>query len=132
MLSLWCSKKEFMTASQLPCCSRDRSGYLCPSSMAPPLISRAFPTPSPALRRKGYQGRSPWLDSPSAEKRTPGDSVAAPSARTFRPDPRCAHAEEGAIDDGSFHTRRTVTSATAIATFSDDSMLQHDSYGRHM
>src|SRR5258708_26692332 len=61
MLSLWCSKKEFMTDSQLPCCSRDRSGYLCPSSMAPPLISRAFPTPSPALRRKGYQGRSPWL-----------------------------------------------------------------------
>ena len=37
-----------------------------------------------------------------------------------------------AIDDGSFHTRRTVTSATAIATFSDDSMLQHDSYGHHM
>ena len=36
------------------------------------------------------------------------------------------------LADGSFHTRRTVTSATAIATFSDDSMLQHDSYGHHM
>src|SRR5260370_16876979 len=61
MVSLWCSKEEFMTASQLPCCSRDRRGSLCPSSMAPPLISRAFPIPSPTLGPKGYRGRSPWL-----------------------------------------------------------------------
>src|ERR1700738_1582458 len=61
--------------------------------------------------------------------------------RPMTPPARCGtifmttHAIEGttsAIDDGSFHTRRTVTSATAIATFSDDSMLQHDSYGHHM
>src|SRR5260370_40752362 len=61
MVSLWCSKEEFMTASQLPCCSRDRSGYPCPSSMVRPLISRAFPIPSPTLGPKGYQGRSAWL-----------------------------------------------------------------------
>jgi len=29
--------------------------------MASPLISRAIPIPSPTPRRKGYQGRSPWL-----------------------------------------------------------------------
>src|SRR5215469_8227903 len=60
MLSLWCSKKEFMTA---PSCRAAAGivGYLCPSNMAPPLISCVFPIPSPALRLKGYQGRSPWL-----------------------------------------------------------------------
>jgi Ca2+-binding RTX toxin-like protein len=36
-----------------------------------------------------------------------------------------------AYDDGFFHTRTTVTSATAIATFSDISMLHQDSVGQH-
>src|SRR5262249_54457680 len=61
MLSLWCSKKEFMTAPGLPCCSRDRSGYLGPSNMAPPVDIPCLPIPSPTLRRGGYQGQSPWL-----------------------------------------------------------------------
>jgi hypothetical protein len=35
MLPLWCSKKEFMTASHLPSCNWDPGGYLRPSNMAP-------------------------------------------------------------------------------------------------
>src|SRR5215475_1888274 len=47
--------------SGLPCYSRDRSGYLGPSNMAPPVDIPCLPIPLPTLRRGGYQGQSPWL-----------------------------------------------------------------------
>lgn len=50
MLSLWCSKKEFMTA---PSC-RAAAGIVA-------AISASQTGPSPTLRRGGYQGQSPWL-----------------------------------------------------------------------
>src|SRR5262249_26330372 len=60
MLSLWCSKKEFMTA---PSC-RAAAGIVAAISASQTDSALDIPclrTPSPTLRRGGYQGRSPWL-----------------------------------------------------------------------
>src|SRR5215471_14802803 len=60
MLSLWCSKKEFMTA---PSC-RAAAGIVAAISASQTDSALDIPclrTPSPTLRRGGYQGRSLWL-----------------------------------------------------------------------
>src|ERR1700676_1887973 len=53
-----------MTASWLQYQQRDSSGYARQATIVPPVILHG---PLVTLRRKGYQGRSPWLVGPPAQ-----------------------------------------------------------------
>src|SRR6202040_1357060 len=55
MLSLWCSKNEFIAPSRQQLLRRDSSDYSCSWG------SRDRPRPTRHAQGTGYQGRSPWL-----------------------------------------------------------------------